>query len=73
MVGFYQSLLESEGVVTDIRNSGTSSLSGLIPISQCYPELWVVEDEDFDKAFELLRQHKASEASDCEDKNVDSE
>jgi len=69
MVGLYQSLLESEGITTDIRNYGTSSLSGLIAVGQCYPELWVVNDEDFDKAYELLRRYKNSQASDFEDEN----
>jgi len=71
MVGLYQSLLESEGITTDIRNYGASSLSGLVAIGQCYPELWVVEDEDYDKAVELLNRQKTSQASDYTDESAD--
>lgn len=56
-VGYYQSILESEGIPTELRNEGTSALAGLIAMGQCYPELWVVEDEDYDRALELLRPH----------------
>ena len=58
MVGYYQSLLEGEGINTDVRNSSSSALTGLIGGGQCYPELWVVNDHDFDQACHIICNSK---------------
>lgn len=58
MVGYFQSILEAEGISTEIRNYSTSSLAGVIATGDCYPELWVVDDETYDAAVEILKPHK---------------
>lgn len=56
-VGYLQSILESAGIATLLKNAGTSSLSGLTAVGQCYPELWIVDDSDYDEAVAVLQPH----------------
>jgi|AOAMet2_C49A8_35_1029299.scaffolds.fasta_scaffold05608_2 hypothetical protein len=56
-VGYLQSILESAGISTLLQNAGTSSLSGLIAVGQCYPELWIVDDSELEEAMSILQPH----------------
>jgi len=47
---YYLTVLESHGIKAYIRHEHT----GLLPMSDFWPELWVINDDDFDKAEELL-------------------
>lgn len=62
-IGFYESILESEGIETHIRNKELT-MSGLteIPIPEFYPALCVVHPEDAERALELLRQRETENA-----------
>ena len=60
-VGHYQSILEGEGITAKIRNLGTSSGSGEIPFTEVYPELWVVEDAEYDRALKILEPYHDKE------------
>lgn len=55
-VGYYQSVLESEGIATIVRNKHLT-MSGLteIPIPEFFPALCVMEDSDYDRAMEIIR------------------
>ena len=57
MVGLCQSILEGEGIVTLIKNEGVTQAEGVFFGESAYPQLWVVEDGDYEKAVELLRPH----------------
>ena len=63
-VGLYQSILESEGIPTIIRNENTSALDGSFPGDIIHPELWVLEDSDFERAIEILKPHYEASQSD---------
>lgn len=54
-VGHYQSVLEAAGIKTWVNNLGASFLAGEIPQWEVCPELWVVNDADYDTALEILR------------------
>ena len=54
-VGHYESILNAEGIPTHVKNLGASIGLGEIPFTQIYPELWVVNDSDYDRAIELLK------------------
>ena len=54
-VGHFQSILETAGIGTHIKNLGAAAASGEIPFVQCYPELWVADDQDYDRALEVLQ------------------
>ncbi len=47
-------LLEKEGVGCVVRNGQLAAALGEIPFTECYPELWVVDDEVFPRASLLL-------------------
>jgi hypothetical protein len=64
-VGLYQSILKDEGIPTVIRNEHTSVLDGSSPGDIIWPELWVLEDSDFERAIEILKPlYEGSEADD---------
>ncbi len=56
LVGNYQSILESEGIHTELRNSMMSSIMGEVPFVECFPELWVKEDGQCEQAAGILRE-----------------
>lgn len=61
-VGYLQSILESEGIPTLIRNEhlNTCGLADL-PIPEFFPALCVIKDEDYDQAVQLIRENLASD------------
>lgn len=58
-VGYYQSILEEAGIPTFLKNLGASMGMGEIPFVEVYPELWVVNDEDYDRAIDVLEPYYA--------------
>ncbi|MDF2377489.1 MAG: DUF2007 domain-containing protein [Verrucomicrobiales bacterium] len=58
-IGHYQSLLETCGIRTHVKNE-TVALMGVseIPIPDTFPALCVVNNEDFERAWELIREHR---------------
>ena len=59
-VGLCESILTSNGIPAEIRNRGVSSLMGEIPFTEAYPELWVLKDEDYERAIALLQEYHRS-------------
>ncbi|MEM7601678.1 MAG: DUF2007 domain-containing protein [Verrucomicrobiota bacterium] len=59
MIGHYQSLLESQEIPTHVKNE-TVALMGVseISIPDTFPALCVVNDEDFERAWKLIREHR---------------
>lgn len=53
-VGQMQSVLESNGIRTFIRNQYGSSVMGEVPFIEVVPQLFVLEDRDAPRARELL-------------------
>jgi len=47
-------VLEQEGILCTIKNQQGSSLAGEVPFAEVFPELWVVNNDDFSKAQEFL-------------------
>ena len=60
-VGYYQTILEGEGIQTFVRNQHTSNLMTSIPIPEFYPALCVVNEEDYERALEVLRINVAKD------------
>ena len=48
--------LAGEGIVCLVRNDELSSALGEIPFVECYPELWLVDDEVWPRARLLLEK-----------------
>ncbi len=50
----YKNILESEGIASKIRNEHLGSILGEMPFTDTWPQLWVVNDLDLDRAKQLI-------------------
>lgn len=62
--GLLKELLEREGIACLVRNEQLFAALGEIPFLECYPELWVVDDEVWPRA-RLLLEHWLAGAEDA--------
>jgi hypothetical protein len=53
-VGLLKDLMEKSFIPCVTRNEYLSVASGEIPFTECYPELWILNDEDYPRAKEIL-------------------
>ena len=63
--GLLRELLEREGIQCLIRNDQLFSALGEIPFTECFPELWVVDDEVWPRAELLLKNWLADDSGDA--------
>jgi len=56
-VGMLQSIIERAGIQHEVRNDATSAS---YPVGPFFPELWILRDEDFARAVELLKAWRAT-------------
>lgn len=54
LVGHYQSVLESNGIATFMKNRFGTSGSGELPFVEVVPQLWVLNDADAERARSLI-------------------
>jgi len=47
--------LDLAGITYVTRNDGLFSAAGGVPVTECHPEVWVLENEHFDRADRILR------------------
>lgn len=57
LIGYLQGVLENEGIASIIRNEHLSGGVGELPPDACWPEIWVLEDADFERAKTVLVEH----------------
>jgi hypothetical protein len=60
-------MLESDGIRTFVKNLHQSSLIGEVPFAEVFPELWVLDDEQFEEAQRLLDSYRNSEPANVAD------
>ena len=65
-IGLLKTLLEQEGIACATRNEQLSLTVGPVPFLENYPELWIVNDEDTDRAQELIAKWQSQEATQLE-------
>jgi hypothetical protein len=65
-VGLYESILKDAGIPTFIRNQLANNITDL-PSPVFFPALCVVNDEDYDRAMEILREVYYTPAEKAED------
>jgi len=53
-INHYKNILESEGIASRIKNEHLGSIVGELPFVEVWPELWVINDLDFDRAKQLI-------------------
>ncbi len=54
MNGYIHSLLEKQGISCIVRNQFLSGALGELPVTECWPEIWVNDDEDAELAIEII-------------------
>ncbi len=57
LVGLMRSILEEHGIRCIIKNEHLAGAIGQLPPLECWPELWVVEDDDLLPARRLMDSH----------------
>lgn len=55
VAGQLESLLEAQGIPCALKNHYLSGAAGELPPTDCWPEVWVVEDTDYARAMKLLQ------------------
>lgn len=55
MVVFLKDLLETSGVRCLVKNELLSGAAGELPPIECWPELWVIDDDQYQLARELVK------------------
>ena len=53
-INHYKNLLTTEGIPAFIRNEHLGSILGEMPFQEVWPELWVENDLDHDRALQLI-------------------
>ncbi len=59
----YKNVLEVGGIRSEIRNQHLGGVMGEVPVFETWPQLWVNE-RDFDRAGQLIKQADAEEPGD---------
>jgi hypothetical protein len=63
MISHYRNILASEGIPSFIRNEYLGSIIGEMPFQEVWPELWVKNDLDYDRARQLIDSDAIAEES----------
>ena len=53
-INHWKNILQSEGISCEIRNQHLGSIMGEMPFVEVWPQLWIVNDLDFDRAQQLI-------------------
>jgi len=61
-ISHYRNLLVSEGIPAFIRNEHLGSIIGDMPFQHAWPELWVQNDLDYDRALQLIDKSLTDES-----------
>lgn len=61
-INHFKNVLESEGIPCQIRNEFLGGIAGEMPLQEIWPELWVINDIDHDRAKQLLDNAIADES-----------
>ena len=61
-INHWKNILESEGIACELRNEHLGSVLGEVPFIEVWPELWIVNDLDYDRAKQLLSDDAAAES-----------
>lgn len=55
MSGYIKGLLESCEIECVLRNQNLAGAMGELPPIECWPEVWVLNDEDYDEAMRIVK------------------
>ena len=55
MVGFLKAILEDHGIDCIIKNEHLSGAVGELPPIECWPEIWLTDESNYQKACTLIK------------------
>jgi hypothetical protein len=55
MVAFLRQILESDGIHCVVKNELLSGAAGELPPIECWPELWITDDDQYEWARRLVK------------------
>ena len=61
-INHYKNVLESKGIPSQIRNEFLGGIAGEMPLQEVWPELWVINEMDFDRAKQLIDESISDES-----------
>ena len=61
-INHYKNLLQSEGIDAFLRNEHLGSIMGEVPFQEVWPEVWVKDDLDYDRALQLIDESISEES-----------
>ena len=61
-INHWKNILESEGIPCQIRNEHLGSIVGEMPFPEVWPQLWIVNDLDQDRAMQLINADAVDES-----------
>ena len=53
-INHFKNVLESEGIPCLVKNDILTGIAGEMPLTEVWPELWLINDIDFDRAQQLI-------------------
>ena len=62
-ISHYKNLLVSEGIPAFLKNEHFGTVMGEVPFQEVWPELWVENDLDYDRAQQLINSTKSLDES----------
>ncbi|RFA24803.1 hypothetical protein CAI21_20250 [Alkalilimnicola ehrlichii] len=54
LAGHIHAVLEQHGIPAVLRNAYLGGAAGELPLNECWPEVWVSDDEDYELARRLV-------------------
>ena len=58
-IGYITSMLEQAGIEFVVRNQFLTGALGELPPNECWPEIWITDDEFLDAALDIVTQASA--------------
>ena len=55
IIGHFRQVLEDHAIPCIVRNDFLSGGAGELPVNETWPEIWVIDDRDFDRARALVK------------------
>ncbi|MEM7383535.1 MAG: DUF2007 domain-containing protein [Verrucomicrobiota bacterium] len=65
LIGHFKSLLEEAGIPVHIKNDNSHVAMGEVPQIEISPEIWVINDEDYDRAKAIIDDFRSQPAADA--------
>lgn len=62
-INHYKNLLVTEGIRAFLKNEHFGSIMGEVPFQEVWPELWIENDLDYDRALQLIDAAKLADES----------